>query len=93
MQCSNSLVQVLDKGKGAAVTVSVDCKDKNTGKLLFENELTMFIRGSGGFGGKKTGKGAPLSQQQPRHRNTDVFVCFNRPRGCDSRQRPAQAEA
>ncbi|KAI0787929.1 multifunctional beta-oxidation protein [Fomes fomentarius] len=50
------LVEVLDKGKAAAVTAIVETKDKHSGKLIFENQSTLFIRGSGGFGGKRTGK-------------------------------------
>lgn len=53
--------EVLDKGKAAAVLNVVDCRDKATGKLLFENQMTTFIRGSGGFGGRKTGKGTLLA--------------------------------
>lgn len=52
-------MEVLDKGKDAAVTAVVQTKDKNSGKVIFENQSTFFIRGSGGFGGKRTGKGAP----------------------------------
>ena len=51
------MMEVLDKGKAAAVTVIVETKDKHTGKVIFENQSTVFIRGSGGFGGKRTGKG------------------------------------
>jgi multifunctional beta-oxidation protein len=51
------LVEVLDKGKAAAVTVAVDTIDKDTGKPVFENQSTVFLRGSGGFGGKKKGSG------------------------------------
>lgn len=51
------LREVLDKGKAAAVTVIVDTKDKATGKSIFENQSTVFLRGSGGFGGKKDGAG------------------------------------
>lgn len=54
------LREVLDKGKAAAVTVIVDTKDKETGKSVFENQSTVFLRGSGGFGGKKTGAGECL---------------------------------
>ena len=50
-------MEVLDKGKAAAVTVIVDTKDKATGRTLFESQSTVFIRGSGGFGGKKNGRG------------------------------------
>ena len=51
-------MEVLDKGKAAAVTAIVETKDKHSGKVIFENQSTVFIRGSGGFGGKRTGKGA-----------------------------------
>jgi len=51
------ILEVLDKGKAAAVTTIVETRDKQTGQLIFENQGTMFIRGAGGFGGKKTGKG------------------------------------
>ena len=51
------LLEVLDKGKAAAVTAVVQTKDKVSGKVIFENQSTFFIRGSGGFGGKRTGKG------------------------------------
>jgi multifunctional beta-oxidation protein len=51
------LREVLDKGKAAAVTVIVDTKDKATGESIFENQSTVFLRGSGGFGGKKNGAG------------------------------------
>ena len=50
-------MEVLDKGKAAAVTAIVETKDKHSGKVIFENQSTVFIRGSGGFGGKRTGKG------------------------------------
>ncbi|KAJ7593022.1 hydroxysteroid dehydrogenase [Mycena floridula] len=49
------LLEVLDKGKAAAVTTIVETRDKRTGDLVFENQSTVFIRGSGGFGGKRAG--------------------------------------
>ncbi|KAJ7052622.1 hydroxysteroid dehydrogenase [Mycena amicta] len=48
------LLEVLDKGKAAAVTSVVETRDK-AGNLVFENQSTVFIRGSGGFGGRRTG--------------------------------------
>lgn len=53
----DSLLEVLDKGKAASVAIIIQTKDKATGKVIFENQSTLFIRGSGGFGGKRTGKG------------------------------------
>lgn len=40
------------------MTSITETKDKATGKVVFENQSTMFIRGAGGIGGKRTGKGA-----------------------------------
>lgn len=49
--------EVLDKGKAAAVTSFTQTKNKATRKVIFENQRIVFIRGSGGFGGKKIGTG------------------------------------
>ena len=54
------LLEVLDKGKAAAVTTIVETIDAATGKPVFENQSTVFIRGSGGFGGKRNGSGELL---------------------------------
>lgn len=51
------LYEVLDKGKAASVTVIVHTLDKRTGEVVFENQTTLVCRGSGGFGGKRTGRG------------------------------------
>ncbi|KAJ7104215.1 hydroxysteroid dehydrogenase [Mycena belliarum] len=48
------LFEILDKGKAAAVTSIVETRDKS-GTLIFENHSTVFIRGSGGFGGARVG--------------------------------------
>ncbi|KAK0223168.1 multifunctional beta-oxidation protein [Armillaria fumosa] len=50
------LLEALDKGKAAAVTTINETRDRHTGALIFENQSTVFIRGSGGFGGKRIGK-------------------------------------
>jgi hypothetical protein len=50
-------MEVLDKGKAAAVTTVIETRDKSTGKIIFENQMTTFIRGAGGFGGKRAGNG------------------------------------
>ena len=51
------LLEVLDKGKAASVTIEVETIDKKTGDTIFINTSTLFIRGSGGFGGRKIGAG------------------------------------
>ncbi|QRV90224.1 short chain dehydrogenase [Ceratobasidium sp. AG-Ba] len=70
------LLEALDKGKAAAVTVAVDTFDKSTGKLIFENQSTVFLRGSGGFGGKKKGsdRGAASAANTPPKRAPDAVV-------------------
>jgi len=59
---SSKLAEVLDKGKAAAVTTVTHTKDASSGEVIFENHSTVFIRGAGGFGGKKTGNGQSFSR-------------------------------
>jgi len=70
------LREVLDKGKAAAVTTVTETRDKESGKLIFENHSTVFIRGSGGFGGKKSGadRGAATAANAPPQRAPDAVV-------------------
>ena len=67
---------MLDKGKAAAVTSRVVTKDKHTGKVIFKNESTVFIRGSGGFGGPRDGsdRGAATAANIPPKRAPDAVV-------------------
>ncbi|KIM33313.1 hypothetical protein M408DRAFT_61153 [Serendipita vermifera MAFF 305830] len=70
------LLEVLDKGKQAAVTAVVYTKDKSNGKLIFENQSTVILRGSGGFGGKKQGsdRGPATASNTPPKRAPDAVV-------------------
>ncbi|KAH7884521.1 hypothetical protein F5I97DRAFT_1812245 [Phlebopus sp. FC_14] len=70
------LLEVLDKGKAASVTTIVHTRDKATGKLLFENQITVYIRGAGGFGGKRTGsdRGAATAPNTPPNRKPDAVA-------------------
>lgn len=45
------LLEVIDKGSAAVVKSAVTTIDKATGKDVFYNEMTIFLRGSGSFGG------------------------------------------
>lgn len=63
----------MDKGKAAAVTTVVYTKEKSSGRLIFENQSTVFLRGSGGFGGKKQGKGECPKQSSSDHRVKPVL--------------------
>lgn len=65
------LREVLDKGKAAAVTTIIETKDIKTGKVIFENQSTVFIRGAGGFGGKRTGIG--IFRSDKSHIRTQKF--------------------
>jgi len=70
------LMEVLDKGKAASVTTIVYTKDKATGNVIFENQVTVFIRGAGGFGGKRSGRdrGAATAANTPPKRQPDAVV-------------------
>jgi multifunctional beta-oxidation protein len=70
------LLEVVDKGKSAVVVSGVTTVVKETGKPLFYNESTIFLRGSGGFGGVKKGadRGASTAVYIPPKRAPDVVV-------------------
>ena len=58
------LIEVVDKGNAAVVVTGTTTKDAKTGEDLFYNEMTVFIRGSGGFGGpssRSTNSDSPSS--------------------------------
>ncbi|KIK63138.1 hypothetical protein GYMLUDRAFT_41458 [Collybiopsis luxurians FD-317 M1] len=71
---SARVLEALDKGKAAAVTVIVETRDKHSGQLVFENQQTVFIRGSGGFGGKRSGsdRGPASAVNDPPKRAPDA---------------------
>ena len=61
-------------GKAASITSKTTTSDKATGETLFECYSTVFIRGAGGFGGKKTGgdRGAATAVNKPPSREPDA---------------------
>lgn len=73
---TGKILEVLDKGKSAHVTTKMTTKDKATGKVIFENQGTTVIRGSGGFGGQtKAGdRGAASALNTPPKRQPDAVV-------------------
>lgn len=79
------LLEVLDKGKAAAVTIIIETRDKHSGKVVFENQSTVFIRGAGGFGGKRVGndRGPASVANKPPARSPDVVM--------EERTTPSQA--
>jgi len=70
------LVEVVDKGAAAVVVGGVVTKEASTGDEVFYNESTIFIRGSGGFGGPSKGadRGAATAANKPPSRKPDVVV-------------------
>ncbi|OJD14281.1 peroxisomal hydratase-dehydrogenase-epimerase [Emergomyces pasteurianus Ep9510] len=73
-----SLIDVIDKGNAALVVTGYTTKDARTGEDLFYNESTMFIRGSGGFGGspKPTARraNAATAAYKPPQRKPDAVI-------------------
>jgi len=70
-----SLIEVADKGAAAVVVTRTETKD-SAGEVVFVNESTIFIRGSGGFGGnpKVTDRGAATAANKPPQRSPDKVV-------------------
>ncbi|KAN0069988.1 hypothetical protein V8E54_011569 [Elaphomyces granulatus] len=72
------LVDVIDKGNAAVVIAGYITRDSNTGEDLFYNESTVFIRGSGGFGGSpKPTASRPrsaIAPYKPPQRKADLIV-------------------
>lgn len=67
------VLDVIDKGKAAVVSNISEGIDKETNENLFTNVMTVFIRGSGGFGGKTKGedRGAITAANTPPKRSPD----------------------
>ncbi|HEY8517468.1 MAG TPA: MaoC/PaaZ C-terminal domain-containing protein [Candidatus Binatia bacterium] len=65
-----TVVALYDKIKGAVVVVEVESRDES-GKLLFKNTFTTFVRGEGGFGGDR-GPSGP--KNVPPERKPDAVV-------------------
>ena len=64
------LIEVIDKGKSAILVSGATTKDISTGEDVFYNESTVFVRGSGGFGGPSKGsnKASTVMHQIPQRR-------------------------
>ncbi|KAL9045860.1 MAG: hypothetical protein Q9214_001174 [Letrouitia sp. 1 TL-2023] len=70
------LIEVVDKGNAAVVVSGTLTKEATTGEDIFYNEMTAFVRGSGGFGGPKKGsqRGAASAVHQAPSRQPDAVV-------------------
>ncbi|KAK4552303.1 bifunctional hydroxyacyl-CoA dehydrogenase/enoyl-CoA hydratase fox2 [Recurvomyces mirabilis] len=70
------LVEVVDKGNAGIIVTGSTTVDKKSGKELFYNESTVFIRGAGGFNGPKKGtdRGAATRVYKAPSRAPDAVV-------------------
>ncbi|KAH9068438.1 peroxisomal hydratase-dehydrogenase-epimerase [Lactarius deliciosus] len=69
------LYEVLDKGKAASLIAIVYTTDKRTGEVIFENQTTLVIRGSGGFERYHgTDRGAASAANIPPRRKPDATI-------------------
>ncbi|KAK0637158.1 hypothetical protein B0T17DRAFT_520788 [Bombardia bombarda] len=70
------LLEVVDKGNAAVVKSAVTTVNAETGEEIFYNEMTVFLRGCGGFGGQKkpTDRGASTAANKIPNRMPDVVV-------------------
>lgn len=64
---------IWDKGKGAVVVTESVSTDVSTGKPLFKNTMSAFIRGEGGWGGDRGPSGA---RNEPPERAPDHEVTY-----------------
>ncbi|ROW13256.1 hypothetical protein VPNG_04802 [Cytospora leucostoma] len=70
------LIEVVDKGNAAIVRHGVTTVNAETKEEIFYNEMTVFLRGSGGFGGQKkpADRGASTAANKPPGRAPDAIV-------------------
>lgn len=72
----SKLFDVADKGKAAVVMTDYNSVDKESGEPLFRNIMSVFLRGSGDFGGKKSfdDHGPITANNKPPSRNPDYVA-------------------
>lgn len=70
------LLEVIDKGSAAIAKVGITTVEKSSGEDVFYNEMTVFLRGCGGFGGPSKGadRGPSTAGNKPPSRMPDVVV-------------------
>lgn len=70
------LLEVVDKGSAAIARTGVTTVNAETGQDVFYNEMTVFLRGCGGFDGPKKAqnRGPATAANAPPKRAPDVVV-------------------
>ncbi|TAQ90250.1 hypothetical protein B7494_g1421 [Chlorociboria aeruginascens] len=70
------LLEVVDKGSAAILKSGTVTVEKESGRKIFYNESTVFVRKSGGFGGQRKGeeRGASTALNEPPKRDPDAIT-------------------
>lgn len=71
LSATNRVVAIYDKGKSAVVVTEMEARLADTGKLLFKNISSAFVRGEGGFGGDR---GPSEPKNVPPDRAPDAVI-------------------
>ena len=76
LTCYPKLVDVVDKGSAGVLTTGTTTIDKESGRELFYQESTAFVRGAGNFGGAKkpTDRGAATASYKAPSRKPDATL-------------------
>lgn len=76
LESRGKLIEVVDKGNAAVVRYGLTTVNKETGEEVTYGEMTVFVRGSGGFDGPKKGgdRGAATAANVPPKRAPDTVV-------------------
>lgn len=72
VETTGRVAHVWDKGSGALVVFEATSRDAATGRTLFVNRFSTFVRGEGGFGGEP----GPMAGAQPPDRSPDAEVAL-----------------
>ncbi len=73
VESTGRIVDILDKGKGALIVIEVE--SKLDGELITTNEFQLYVKGAGGFGGRKAIEGrAPAEANDAPNREPDAVV-------------------
>lgn len=71
-----NLIEVVDKGSAALARLGTTTTHAETNEIIFYNESTVFLRGSGGFNGPRISadRGAVTATNSIPSRPPDAFV-------------------